>query len=152
MDNLGREVADRVTVLPVKVKDPSGQTWRVTRRWVPWRRRLKGAIDMMPSLPSGDDPISLAISAILLILFLPVIVLVLLSGIELLLVLLIVPFAALAKVLFGQQWIIEARRGWSPWWEAQAGDWRQSGQAIRDVATAIERGTLPPGNLEGQTG
>ena len=30
------------TVSVVKVKDPEGQTWRVTRRWVPWRRASQG--------------------------------------------------------------------------------------------------------------
>lgn len=134
-------------MLGVKVKDTQGRTWRVTRRWVPWRRRLKGAVELLPDLPSGDDPVSAAISVIMLILFLPVILLVLLSGVELLLVLLIVPFAALARVLFGRQWTIEARRGWTPWWEARAGDWRQSGQAIRDVAAAIGKGVLPPPNI-----
>jgi len=138
------------TVLGVKVRDPFGQTWRVSRRWVPWRRRLKGAIELMPDLPTGDDPISMVILVIMLVLFAPVIVVVLLSGVELLLVLLVVPFAALGRVIFGQQWTIEARRGWRPWWEAKAGTWGQSGQAIRDVATAIERGTLPPATIEGR--
>lgn len=142
-------LSPRVTVLPVKVKAPNGQTWRVSRRWVPWRRRLKGASEYLPgpNLPSGDDPISMVITVIMLVLFLPILLVVLLSGIELLLVLLVLPFAVLGRVLFGQEWTIEARHGWIPWWEAKAGDWRASGQAIRDVATAIEKGVLPPGNL-----
>lgn len=132
----------------MKVKDPTGQTWRVSRRWVPWRRRLKGALEAMPDTPTlGDDPISLVFGGILLILMLPFLLLILVAGLEFLLLLLVLPFAILGRVLFGQHWTIEARRGWHPCWEGSAGDWTEGRQAIRDVATAIERGHLPPSTL-----
>jgi len=134
------------TVRDVKVQDPTGQTWRVTRRWVPWRRRLKGALDAMPDLPVsglGDDPISAVIGIILLIILLPFLVLALIAGLELLLLLLVLPFAALARVLLGRHWTIEARRGYKIWWDAEAGSWQDSGVRIHDVAGAIERGELP---------
>ena len=132
----------------MKVKDPTGQTWRVSRRWVPWRRRLKDVLDVVPDTPVlGDDPISLVIGGIILILMLPFLLLLVVAGLEFLLLLLVLPFAILGRVLFGQHWTIEARRGWHPTWEESAGDWAQSRQAIRDVATAIERGHWPPSNL-----
>jgi hypothetical protein len=135
-------------VLGVKVQDPQGQTWRVTRRWVPWRRKLKGSMDALPNFPTlGDDPISAIIGIVLLIVFLPIILLVLVAGLEFLVLLLILPFAVLGRALFGQHWSIEARHGWTPVWEEAAGNWSQSGQAIRDVCTAIERGHLPPTTL-----
>lgn len=132
----------------MKVKDPTGQTWRVSRRWVPWRRRLKDVLDVVPDTPVlGDDPISLVIGGIILILMLPFLLLLVVAGLEFLLLLLVLPFAILGRVLFGRHWTIEARRGWRPIWEEPAGDWAQSRQAIRDVATALERGHWPPSNL-----
>ncbi len=130
----------------MKVTDPDGMTWRVTRRWVPWRRRFKGGWEMLPDLPVADDPI---VVGVLLLLCLPVLLLVVVAGLEFLLLLLILPFAILARVLFGRHWMIEARQGWTPVWEEPAGSWRQSGQAIRDVATAIQHGHRPPPNLPG---
>ncbi|MDP2773704.1 MAG: hypothetical protein Q8O61_09110 [Nocardioides sp.] len=80
----------------MKVKDPSGQTWRVTRRWVPWRRRLKGFLSNMPTGPGlGDDPVSLVIGVIFLVIMIPFFILALVAALELLLLLLlllVIPF------------------------------------------------------------
>ncbi|MBM7519032.1 hypothetical protein [Nocardioides nitrophenolicus] len=130
----------------MKVRDPEGQTWRVTRRWVPWRRRLRsagtGPLDGLNGL--GDDPISAIIAIVLLILALPFVILALFVAFEFLLLLLLLPFAALARVAFGAHWTIEARRGFTIWWDARAGDWRTSGERIRAVAGEIAEGRLPP--------
>ncbi|MFD1246643.1 hypothetical protein ACFQ3F_02470 [Nocardioides ginsengisoli] len=130
----------------MKVRDPEGRTWRVTRRWVPWRRRLKapdsGPLDGLNGL--GDDPVSAVIGIFLLILALPFIILALVVAAEFLLLLLLIPFAALARVAFGAHWTIEARRGFTIWWDAPSGGWRESGERIAAVAQAIERGELPP--------
>lgn len=130
----------------MKVRDPQGQTWRVTRRWVPWRRRLRsagtGPLDMATGL--GDDPISLIILVVVLILSIPFLLLALLVWLELLLILLLLPIAVLARVAFGAEWIIEARRGFRAVWETQSGGWRESRERIMSVADAISRGQLPP--------
>ncbi|WP_256838530.1 hypothetical protein [Ornithinimicrobium faecis] len=131
----------------MKIKDPHGQTWRVTRRWVPWRRKLKGTWERMPELPSGDDPISMILTVIMLILCLPVLILALVASLEFLLILLLLPFVILGRIIFGQHWTIEARLDWTPVWEEAAGSWSDSGRAIQDVATAIQRGHLPPHNI-----
>ncbi|QIX25875.1 hypothetical protein ncot_04125 [Nocardioides sp. JQ2195] len=133
----------------MKVRDHTGQTWRVTRRWVPWRRRLKGFVDAGPNLPSGlgDDPISLVIGLIGLIIMLPFVILALVAGLELLLVLLVLPFAILGRVLLGRHWTVEARKGFRPWSEVKAGGWSDSRQKIQDLAAAIERGDVPPRTL-----
>lgn len=129
----------------MKVRDPQGQTWRVTRRWVPWRRRLRGIdsgpLDLAGGL--GDDPISAIVAIVLLVLALPFLALSLVVATELLLLLLLLPFAVLARVLLGRAWTIEARRGFTIWWDAPGGDWRASGEQIRAVAGAIQRGDLP---------
>ena len=134
-------------MLPVKITDPHGQTWRVSRRWVPWRRKLKGTWEKMPDLPHGDDPISMVLTVILLIICLPVLLLALVASLEFLLILLVLPFVVLGRVLFGQHWTIEARLDWTPVWEEPAGSWRESRRAIQDVAAAIQQGHLPPQNI-----
>ncbi len=101
----------------------------------------------MPSLPHGDDPVSMVLTVIILIVCLPILLLALIAGLEFLALLVVLPFAILGRMLFGQHWTIEARRGWEPFWEEQAGSWRQSGQAIRDVSGAIAQGHQPPRNV-----
>lgn len=131
----------------MKVQDPSGQTWRVTRRWVPWRRRIKGDGDWAPdggTLEFGDDPVSLAVAAILLV---PFVVLALLVSVELLLILLVLPVALIGRVAFGRHWTVELRRGWKPYWEESVGDWQASGTRIHEVADGVRRGILPSQTL-----
>ncbi len=132
----------------VKAKDLSGQTWRVTRRWVPWRRRLKGEFGggSFHSLPDvGDDPISAIILAVIL---LPFIVLAVVVAFEFLLVLALLPVAVLARVALGRKWAVEARRGWVPWWEESVGNWSASKARIEEVAAAIERGQTPARTID----
>jgi hypothetical protein len=141
----------------VKVRTPDGQTWRVSRRWVPWRRRTKGwvprALDHVPSFPVtlGDDPVSTVIGAVFLVIALPFLVVALAIGlvalVELAAVLAVLPLALLGRVLLGRHWQVEARRGWQPYWEVEAGSWSASTERIHAVAAAIERGDLPPRTL-----
>ena len=145
------DARDRPTLPPMKVRTPQGQTWRVGRRWLPWRRRLKGALDNVPDFgvgPLGDDPISAIIGIVLLIVALPFIVLALVAGLEFLLVLVLLPFAVLARMVFGRHWTVVARRGWKPWSEEPAGDWQQSGTRIHELADGIRRGGVPPQNID----
>lgn len=133
----------------MKVLDPGGQTWRVTRRWMPWRRRA--SVGSWGDVPSGaglgDDPVSMIVGIVLLVLIIPFVVLALLVALEMLLLLLVLPFAILGRVLLGRHWRVEARRGWEPVWEAEAGDWAESGRRIEAVAATIRRGELPPRTL-----
>jgi hypothetical protein len=132
----------------VKVQDPTGQTWRVTRRWVPWRRRLKGVLSDLPTGPGlGDDPVSMVIGVIFLIILIPFLVLALVAALELLLLLLVIPFALLARALFGQHWTVEARRGFHIWYDEPAGDWQASGVRIHALADALRHGDIPPSNV-----
>lgn len=125
----------------MKIQDSSGQTWRVTRRWVPWRRRLKGVLSSF-GVPGGvEDPFSLII---LLVLGIPTLILITIAGLELLVLLLIFPFALLGRVIFGRHWTIEARIGFKIWHQEDAGDWQASGLAIHAMADAIRHGDLHP--------
>lgn len=134
----------------MKVRDHTGQTWRVTRRWVPWRRKMRSVLDAAPDLPIarlGDDPISMVIGLLLLVLMIPFLILLLIAGLELLLLLLVLPFAILGRMIFGRHWHVEARKGFQPWFEVSAGPWGQTRTRIHDIAAAIERGDLPPQNI-----
>ncbi|GAW50848.1 MULTISPECIES: hypothetical protein [unclassified Nocardioides] len=134
----------------MKVSSPDGTTWRVSRRWVPWRRRLKGALDGVPDLgigSLGDDPISVIVGIVLLIILIPFILLALVAGVELLLVLLVLPFAVLGRMLLGRHWTVEVRRGWRPYAEEQAGDWQASGLRVHALADDLRRGNPPPQTL-----
>ena len=137
----------------VKVRDPGGGVWRVSRRWVPWRRRLTGALEAGPDLPGpsglGDDPVSAIVGLLLLVLLLPFLVLVLLAGLELLLLLLVLPLALAGRVLLGHHWSVEVRRRFEPWHEEPAGDWQASGVRIHELAEQLRRGEVPPRTLGG---
>lgn len=129
----------------MKVHDPSGQTWRVSRRWVPWRRRLRGAdtgggLDLA-SL--GDDPISLLVAIVVGVLLLPLLLVGLLAILELLAVLAILPFALVGRMVFGRHWHVELRHGFRPHWEVEAGSWSQSATTIHEVADQVRRGDIP---------
>jgi hypothetical protein len=130
----------------VKVSDPTGQVWRVSRRWVPWRRRLKGWLgETFSWLSVGDDVISLIF---LVVVGIPVLVVIVLAFAELLLLLLVLPFALLGRVLLGRHWVVEARRGYRIWWEEPGSSWAETRVRIGDVAADIERGVLPVHNVD----
>ena len=126
-----------------------GTTWRVSRRWVPWRRRLRtiDAPDVGSGITLGDDPISAIVGLVLLLVLLPFLLIAIFVLLELLLLLLLVPVAALVRAVFGRHWVVEVRRGWSAFYEEEAGDWQHSNERIHLIAQAIERGQLPPQNL-----
>ncbi len=139
----------------MKVSSPDGTTWRVTRRWVPWRRRLDGDFSDGPSMDLGglgDDPVSVIVGIIAFVVLIPFLVVALVVSLELLLLLLLVPFAVLGRVLLGRQWTVEVRRGWKPWTEVPAGDWQASTLRIHDLADALRRGQVPPQTLRLDSG
>ncbi|HEY9566391.1 MAG TPA: hypothetical protein VIR30_21720 [Nocardioides sp.] len=124
----------------MKVRDPQGNTWRVTRRWVPWRRRFgSDALDWAPDSMFDDF--------VWFVLAIPFLVLAVIFGLELLLLLAVLPFAILGRVAFGRHWTVEARKGFTPWFEIAAGGWNDSGNRITQIAEAIQRGALPPRTL-----
>ncbi|NYI75415.1 hypothetical protein [Nocardioides panzhihuensis] len=142
----------------MKVRTPGGQVYRVTRRWVPWQRKSRQlSLDGfdVPSPPSGDDPISAILMVLWLVIALPLLVVavivMLLTGIELLLLLAVLPFAIGARVVFGRHWTIEVRRGFTPIHEESAGSWTASGVRIKELAREIESGSVPADTLARQS-
>ncbi|WP_068266353.1 hypothetical protein [Janibacter limosus] len=135
----------------MKVVDPQGRTWRVSRRWMPWRRKTRfGSWGDGPVFSGslGDDPISAIIGIVLLILFIPVLVLGLVVALEMLLLLLVLPFAIVGRMLLGRHWRVEVRERWTFAWEAEVGDWSDSGRAIDTIARGLRQG-MPPWQAAG---
>lgn len=130
----------------------------MTRRWVPWQRKSRrlslGGLEVPIGPPSGDDPISAILLVLWLVIALPIIVVVvgimLLTGIELVLLLAILPFAIGARVVFGRHWTVEVRRGFTPIHEERAGSWTASGVRIKELAREIESGNVPADTLTKQ--
>lgn len=131
----------------MKVVDPEGRTWRVSRRWMPWRRKTRlddwGLTPTNSGSSLGDDPISLIIGLFLLVLFIPLVVLAIVVALEMLLLVLVLPFAVLGRMLFGRHWRVEVRERWDFAWELEAGGWAESGRMIEHVAQGLRLGHPP---------
>lgn len=95
----------------------------------------------------GDSVLGAFLTIIGLIILIPFLVLALIAGIELLLVLVFLPFVIVGRVVFGRHWTVEVRRGWVPWTEEQAGDWRDSSLRIYALADEIRAGSIPEQTL-----
>jgi hypothetical protein len=153
LNRLVRRAAARPTLLLVKVHDPFGQTWRITRRWVPWRRRRKAELrtptDLAPS-GLGEVPAGAIVFLVCLVIAIPLLVLAAIAGVQLLLLVLLAPFALLGRAAFGRNWIVEARKGYAIWWETPAGDWQASMIKIHEIADEIRIGVLPPRTVDAE--
>lgn len=80
---------------------------------------------------------------LLVLIGVPVLLIAVLAFVELLVLLALLPFVVLVRVLLGRHWVVQARRGSTPWWEEASGDWRTSGTRVAEVAAAIGRGAVP---------
>jgi hypothetical protein len=127
-----------------------GRAVEVRRQWMPWRLRARkvddGAFDPF-AVVGGDDPAGFLLSivlAIVLLLFGGIILTVVVFGFEaLLLVALLIPLFAIARVLWVLPWIIEASSGGTTLGRERVRGWRDSSARIREIAAAYERGQDP---------
>ncbi|VXB40152.1 hypothetical protein [Aeromicrobium sp. 9AM] len=128
----------------MKVQDPEGQTWRVRRRWLPWRRKVRDVPDVPVDgmFTSGDDALSGIVAVILLIVLLPVIVLFAAMLAELLLLLLLLPLWLIVRAVTGGRWPIEVWRGKTYVGTDSVKGWTPSRVRMYDIAEAIRLGRL----------
>jgi hypothetical protein len=96
----------------VRIDDPSGRTWWVGRRWLPWKPRKRarvGTVDasFLELLAALEHPIFFAIG---LLLVLPALAILLLLLVEWLAVLALLPLLALARLALPVPWTVVARR------------------------------------------
>lgn len=151
----------------MRATDPQGRTYSVTRRWVPWRRRIREVDatgpDLLPDVGSlGDDPLSAVLLVVFglaaLVVVLPGVLLLLGAAVEVALLLALLPLAVLARTLAGVPWEVEVRRtgrgrgglAWPVVHAEPAGGWSQSRTRIHELVHELEQGTFaarPPGHL-----
>ena len=102
-------------------------------------------IDPINALSGADDVLSfVALIALAVVgsLLLPIVFLLLITGVEWLALLVLVPLATLGRLIFGKHWTIEVRHE-GHLWEIDGGTWRESQAAMEQIAAQIEAGTAP---------
>ena len=126
-----------------------GRAIQVRRRWVPWRLRKRQfeGFDAFDIVGGADDPVSfigLLVLAIVLALFGGIILtLAVLASEALLLVALLIPLLAVARMLWILPWIVEATYGDTVLGTVPVRGWRDSQDQIHDIADAYQRGEDP---------
>jgi hypothetical protein len=128
----------------VKVQDPEGQTWRVRRRWLPWRRKVRDVPDVPVDgmFVGGDDPLSAILGVIALVLLVPVIVVGAAMLAEFLLLLLLLPLWLIVRAVTGGAWPVEVWRGKTYVGTDSVKGWTPSRVRMYDIAEAIRLGRL----------
>ncbi len=150
------------------VRTPSGQEWRVGRRWIGrpmprWRKlsrrktsngeaRPLDAAEVLFSVPDlgGIDDLGAAIVILGAIVVIAIVVVpLLLFGIELILLGLLVATGILGRVILGRPWLVQASptNGDAEALHWQVTGWRHSSNLIDEVASSLEAG-LNPGTGE----
>ncbi len=140
------------------VQTPSGEDWRVGRRWISrelprWRKvrmgkaRAGDAADVL-SIPDfgGLDDIGAAVLVIVAVVVVAIVVVpLLLFGIELIALGLVVAAGIVGRTLLGRPWVIRA----TPLGDGakaltwQVIGWRRSTRVIDEVVTALAAGMSP---------
>lgn len=126
----------------MKVVTPTGEKYRVRRKWLPWRRKAKaGGMDFLDAASGlGDDPISMVIAAVLLV---PVVIIMVIFLGEFLLLLLIFPLVMIARSIFGKPWTIEVTQKRQLCAAEQVKGWTASHERIQQIAKLLQSGGLP---------
>jgi hypothetical protein len=136
------------------IQTPSGEEWRVGRRWLTrglprWRKVPAGkATAEALSMPDAGGPGDLAATMLIAVGAMVVAVIViplLLFGIELVVLGFLVAAAILGRSLLGRPWIVQARPlsdgAHLLTWKVSG--WRRSGTLIDEVAVALASGRDP---------
>jgi hypothetical protein len=126
----------------VKVEDPAGETWRIKRRWLPWRRKVRDVPDAPVDglFVGGDDPLSAILAVVVGVLLLPVIIVFAVMLAEFLLLLLLLPLWLTVRALFGGTWPIEVWRGKTLVGTESVKGWGPSGIRMHDIAEGVRLG------------
>ena len=126
----------------VKVVDPAGDTWRIKRRWLPWRRKVRDVPDVPVDglFAGGDDPISAVLAVIGMVLLLPAIIVLAVMLAEFLALLALLPLWLVVRAVLGGAWPIEVRRGKTLVATESVKGWNPSRVRMYDLAEAIRLG------------
>ena len=133
-----------------RVTGPDGRDWRIGRQWLPWqlrRRKIDGG-DAFNILDAGDDPLSalalfaVAVVAAVMLAFVGPLVLL---GLEVALVIVLVPLLAALRVLIRRPFTVTARERDEavPAATQQVVGWRASGRTIAQWVDQVRKGGQP---------
>lgn len=133
----------------MKATAPDGVTYTVRRRWWPWRWKERhftdswdpGFVDIGASSDLAGAVLGIVLGLVLMALA-PIILFLLVTGIEWILLLVLLPVAVATRVVFGRHWTIEVVRD-GALWEIDGGSWRESQGMLEQITDQIERGQTP---------
>lgn len=136
----------------MKVVDPSGESWRVKRRWLPWRWRKRNPDDfpdVTPSLDVDDLLIGLAILVVMLVLaiFVPIVFVLAIAVAELFLLFLLLPLFVVLRAGRVARWPIEAWHGDQLVHAEAVRGWSNSKARMYELDDDIRLGRLCPASL-----
>lgn len=131
------------------IEDPSGETWRIKRRWLPWRLR-KRDLDIQPDggsgIDGGDDLVIglvVFIMMLLVVLFAPVVAVLAIFVAELMLLLLFLPLFVVLRAAFVARWPIEAWHGKKLVHAEAVRGWGTSHRRMVELADNVRLGSWP---------
>lgn len=131
------------------VEDPSGETWRIKRRWLPWRlrkRKPEQLIDGVPDVGGVDDIVAALVVFIVLVLvvvFVPIVAVLTLLVAELLILLLLLPLFVVLRATFVARWPIEVWQGERLVHAEAVRGWSDSHRRMIELADGIRLGVRP---------
>lgn len=123
-----------------EVQDADGVTWRVKRRWLPWRLRRRDPDIDFPSGLEGDDIVIglIVIGVLLLFAFLfPIVLVAAALAAEFVLLLALLPIVVLVRASRVGRWPIEIWRGEELVETGSARGWRASSERINQIVDEI---------------
>lgn len=133
-----------------RVYGADNREWRVARRWLPWKPRVRGpfrdavhasdGFDVGFGLADGPSGIVVAIGAtIAFVLFVVFLLPLLLTALEIVVVLALLPVFVVARLVLRKPWIIVARTKGPPPEErtASASGWRGSTEVMEELIQDI---------------
>ncbi|MFI2104627.1 hypothetical protein ACH436_15125 [Isoptericola sp. NPDC019693] len=134
----------------MRVTTPGGDTFRVHRRWLPWRPRMRD-VDATSSSPwdladlDGELPVvAVVLLGVAVVVLLPLVLLTLLFLGEALVLLLLLPAFVLARVAFGKPWTVEVSNGRKVVHAEPVVGWRAAGERARVLAAELQARTWEP--------
>lgn len=112
------------------------------------RRRIRDVDPLdawtMPSLPTGDDPISAILTVLGLIVLIPVVIALAAALIEVLLLLLLIPILLLVRIALRKPWIVEVIGPDRHYYTESVPRFAASGAHVQQIAASIRTGAAHP--------
>lgn len=142
----------------MQVDDPSGDSWRIKRRWLPWRWRRRDPDDLV-NLPDsadiGDDwviGLAIFVAILLVLVFVPLVLVLAVAVAELLALFLLFPLFIALRAGRVARWPIEAWQGDQLVLAEAIRGWGSSRLRMHELADDIRLGRFRPASLPDDDG